>query len=362
MKVINYGSNYEIYENDLKTYDELPAYTYGVKFHPMMGFSLKRIDDYTVIEDKVYGSHEVKLDKVVSSYNIFERSLGVILSGDKGIGKSMFTQMLAERMINEGKPVIIVDTAYRGIANFIDSIDQEALILFDEFEKVFNPDNDNIEPQEALLGLFDGTSQKKRLYAITVNNLNRVNEYMINRTGRFHYHLRFGYPDASEVRAYLEDKVPTKFHNQIDNVIAFSRRIRLNFDCLRAIAFELSTGISFKEAIVDLNILDIENKRYDVTITFEGEHLAPIIVKGKFLDLFSDSQTFRTYVEHEDMDFTFDPRDLITNDDTMFVKGDLVSTDLPYLDSDEEHAYKDAVVKQMTIAQPVVNTYSYGSF
>lgn len=29
MKVINYGSNYEIYANDLKTYDKLPAQTYN---------------------------------------------------------------------------------------------------------------------------------------------------------------------------------------------------------------------------------------------------------------------------------------------------------------------------------------------
>lgn len=360
MKVINYGSNYEIYENDLKTYDALPAHTYGVKFHPMMGFSLKRIDDYTVIEDKVYGSHEVKLNKVVASYKLFERSLGVILSGDKGIGKSMFTQMLAQRMIAEGKPVIIVDTAYKGIANFIDSIDQEALVLFDEFEKVFSPDRDNIESQEALLGLFDGTSQKKRLYAITVNHLHKVNEFMVNRTGRFHYHIRFEYPVASEIRAYLEDKIPTEYYQEIDNVINFSRKIRLNFDCLRAIAFELSTGISFSEAIADLNILDIENNRYDAVIHFEGGLLAPVTIKSTSLDLFTDGEKLETYVYDERIRFDFNPRDLVVDGESMIIDGEHVSTNMPYLEEDESNPYEEAVVRRIVISQPTLKNYSYG--
>ena len=43
--------------------------------------------------------------------------------------------------------------------------------------------------------------------------------------------------------------------------MSFSRKIDLNYDCLRAIAFELNTGISFKEAILDLNIVRDNIKR-----------------------------------------------------------------------------------------------------
>ena len=48
----------------------------------------------------------------------------------------------------------------------------------------------------------------------------------------------------------------------------FSRRVALNFDCLRAIAFELNLGQTFSEAISDLNIINIEREAYKVIAHF----------------------------------------------------------------------------------------------
>ena len=46
MKVINSGNRYEIYNDDLKTYDKLPSKTYKVTFNPMSGYSLIKVDDF----------------------------------------------------------------------------------------------------------------------------------------------------------------------------------------------------------------------------------------------------------------------------------------------------------------------------
>ena len=91
----------------------------------------------------------------------------------------------------------------------------------------------------------DGMSGGKKLFVITCNSLHKLSEFLINRPGRFHYHFRFDYPNADEIREYMTDKIPTEMHGEIDAVIAFAARVRLNYDCLRAIAFELSTGLSF---------------------------------------------------------------------------------------------------------------------
>lgn len=64
-----------------------------------------------------------------------DRNLGVILSGDKGIGKSMFGRMLSEMAVASGYPVLIVDTYYPGISSYLDSIQQEVVVFFDEFDK-----------------------------------------------------------------------------------------------------------------------------------------------------------------------------------------------------------------------------------
>ena len=123
MKIIRTADTYRIYSNDIKTYDKLPAKTFNIRFAMQQGFFLVEIPNIKVNE-KVYGIHQQKLKKVVNAFEKNERNLGVILSGDKGIGKSLFAKMLIEEGINLGFPVIIVDTYYPGIASFIASIEQ----------------------------------------------------------------------------------------------------------------------------------------------------------------------------------------------------------------------------------------------
>ena len=106
----------------------------------MTGFYLKKHAPLTVTE-KLYGQHEKKIDKLVRSYDRFVRPMGVIFSGDKGIGKSIAARMLCEKMVVKGIPVIMVNDNYLGLVGFIDSIQQECVVLFDEFEKNFKISN-----------------------------------------------------------------------------------------------------------------------------------------------------------------------------------------------------------------------------
>lgn len=272
MKAIKTGNIYQIYDDEMKTFDQLPAQTYCVRFSKMTGFYLERRSDLKVKESKVYGVHSVKVDKVFRTFENFIRNLGVILSGDKGMGKSMFANMLAERAIENDIPVIIVDSFIPGIASFIESIEQEVLVLFDEFDKTFGGvkvgDNE-ANPQDSMLGLFDGISAGKKLFVVTCNNLRNMSDYLINRPGRFHYHFRFDYPTADEIKEYLQDKLNVDYWGEIEKVISFSFKVNLNYDCLRAIVYELNAGEKFEEAIKDLNIVNLNSHRYDAKLYFE---------------------------------------------------------------------------------------------
>ena len=137
MNVINAGSRYQIYGEDVKTYQKLPVGTYIVNFHPMQGFSLSIRNDLTVTEEKIYGNSLYKVNKVMKSYNSVNRNFGVLLSGQKGIGKSLFVRLLAEESIKANLPVVTVTMAAPGLATFISSIDQDCVVIFDEFEKTF---------------------------------------------------------------------------------------------------------------------------------------------------------------------------------------------------------------------------------
>lgn len=271
MRVVNNGNRYDLYNNSINTYDKLPTQVYSVGFDKMTGLFLEKSDDINVSE-KVYGKHVEKVDKVLNTYKVIERNLGVILSGDKGIGKTLFVKMLSKKAIENGYPIIIVNKYYNGIANYIERINQSVVILFDEFDKTFSSErNDDMNsPQTEMLTLFDGLSQGKKLFVITCNNLYKLNDCIVNRPGRFHYHFRFEYPKSEEIRVYMENNIDKRYYCEIDKVIKFSRTVNLNYDCLRAIAFELNQGATLKMVIKDLNIIKSSNTEYDITVHFKN--------------------------------------------------------------------------------------------
>ena len=185
MKTIQTGHTFKIYDNSMITHNQLPVQAYLCCFSQSNGFYLQKYSDI-VVNEKIYGIHSKKANKVLDAFHNFNRNLGVILSGDKGIGKSLFSKVLAVKAINEGYPLIIVNTYIPGIADFLDSIEQEVVILFDEFDKTFGGDSQN-KPQNEMLTLFDGIAQGKKLFIVTCNELYAMSNYLINRPGRFHY-------------------------------------------------------------------------------------------------------------------------------------------------------------------------------
>jgi hypothetical protein len=358
MKIVKTGETLRIFGDNLETFDVIPAGTYKVQFHPMMGFYLSEENNFQTTEEKIYGSHAEKITKVLKSYEKFNRSMGLILSGKKGMGKSMFVQLIAEEVVKKDIPVIMVTKAFPGIADFIEEIEQECLVIFDEFEKMFAGNQrqqygqqqerePGVEKQDNLLGLFDGTSQQKRLYAITVNDLSRVNEYMLSRPGRFHYHIRFDYPTAAEIQEYLFDKLETQYHGEINQVVSFANRVKLNYDSLRAIAFELNEGYTFKSAISDLNILNTDDQRYNVKVAFTDGTTHDL--KSQRLDLFSEEIRLDGYMgNNKYFSLTFNPATIIEEPLQMVVPADAITVNARDEDGDpaEDVAVNSIIIKQ----------------
>ena len=281
MKAVQTGNTFKIYDDGLIIHDQLPSQVYQVNFNQLTGPFLSKYSDIEVNE-KIYGVHEAKVNKVLNAYKQFQRNLGVILSGDKGIGKSLFAKLLAIECAKRGMPVVIVSSYFPGIADYIASIEQEVMVMFDEFDKTFSmKDGDT---QAEMLTLFDGLAQGKKMYVITCNCLKDLNDYLVNRPGRFHYHFRFQYPTSEEIRQYLSDKLNKEYWGEIEKVVSFAAKVDVNYDCLRAIAFELNNGIEFEEAVLDLNIMNIQREHFNVVVYFESG--AKVVQKNVGLDLF----------------------------------------------------------------------------
>jgi len=356
MKAIKIGTKVEIYNDTVKTYDELPAKAYLVKFSKMTGFYLDEYGEIEIKESKVYGEHLKKVKKVLRTFQQFDRNLGVILSGNKGIGKSLFAKLLAMEAMEKNMPMIVVDKYIQGIESYLQTIDQQVMVLFDEFDKTFGEVkvlDGEVEPQAALLSLFDGILRGKKLFVITCNDIRKLNDYIVNRPGRFHYHFRFEYPSAEEIQVYLTDKLDKQYYGEIRHIIEFSRKVDLNYDCLRAIAFEINNGESFSSAIQDLNIINLMQEQYDLVMHFkDGTSMA---VNGFGIDFFSEEEILVDFEEDsysEILNIGFNVRDCAYDMENcqMIVTADKlkISYDEDYEEELVEHA-KELVPDYLSI-------------
>lgn len=287
MNIVQSGSRLQVYGEDVQTFKEIPVGSYDVCFNKMTGFYLSTRNDLEANEDKIYGNHLEKVHKVLTSFGLSQRNFGVMLSGQKGIGKSLFARILAEESIKAGLPVITVTIAVPGIADFLASIEQEVVVIFDEFEKIFACDDD-YDPQTELLSLFDGTDGGKKLFVITCNEINKLSDFLVNRPGRFHYHFTIKNPTPDEVKEYMIDKLNPQYYEVIDKVVSLAQAINITYDYLRAIAFEINQGYSIEETLNDLNIVKTDAIRFDAYLSFSNGLVYTAF--SKELDLFSSKE------------------------------------------------------------------------
>lgn len=232
------GANVKVFTMDsLTTTDKLEPMIYSVKFDPISGFYLSKFaDSYAV--PKLYGSVEYRAQRVISTYYAREASTGVLLTGDKGTGKSLLVKAIANCMINDGLPVITVAEKFAGEAfsSFINMLGP-CVLIFDEFAKIF-PNTHNDSAQDELLTLFDGLyGSSKRLVLLTENDKYAINEFMLGRPGRVFYHFEYTKVEPSIIDEYCADfKLPKKFMEDLHELRNSS--LSFSFDVLQAIVEE----------------------------------------------------------------------------------------------------------------------------
>jgi len=253
-KFADTGSRIDVLSfDDESIKDRLKAAVYSVGFNMMTGFFLNKKTDRLTEPATVYGSVRHKADKIMRAYANNQGSFGVLLSGDKGSGKTMTSSLVANRCINElGLPVILVEDSFdaSGLAAFIEKLG-ECVVFFDEFGKKFDIDDDE---QGSLLGLFDGTGSSRRMVLLTENSVLSINNYMLNRPGRVHYHFRHEKLEEQVIREYCSDRgVPETVIEQLCIRREASREF--SFDVLQAIVDEyLLFGGDVDQLCEDLNI------------------------------------------------------------------------------------------------------------
>lgn len=93
MYIIKSGSKVQIYSGeDIITYNSLPIKTYMLNFSMNSGFYLSIVSNFSVKANKIYGDLINKITKTFIAFQNSTNNLGVLLSGIKGSGKTLFIQ------------------------------------------------------------------------------------------------------------------------------------------------------------------------------------------------------------------------------------------------------------------------------
>jgi hypothetical protein len=234
---IKNGNTFQIADdNALDIHSKLPAGNYTVKKNDMTGqLYLEMIDSFPQIK-KLYGDTTKNADRIINTFLNRDSSTGVLLNGEKGSGKTLLAKTLAIESAKQGIPCIVINSPWHGdvFNKFIQTINQPCMVLFDEFEKVYDKDD-----QESILTLLDGVFPSKKLFVLTCNDKWRIDSHMRNRPGRIYYMLDFKGLGADFITEYCEDNLINKHY--IEKVVQLASLFgEFNFDMLKALVEEMN--------------------------------------------------------------------------------------------------------------------------
>jgi hypothetical protein len=270
--------------------------------------------------------------------------------GEKGSGKTLLAKNIAIELGKAGLPTILINEPHFGdeFNTFISSIDQPCVVFFDEFEKVYDNDDENSE-QDRMLSLLDGVFTSKKLFLLTANDQFKISKYIINRPGRVFYTFKYAGLTDEFIREFCDEKLNEKSH--IEDILKFTMCVSaFNFDALNAVVEELNRyGGDFASVIDYLNLeTDLAGTSfYEVELYQDGQRVPDHAMYEPLMRL--------RLTDRHDSNIRIDMREGYK--DSFFTERDLIAMDYTTKTYTYENSKKEKVIlKKLGSFRGVLNT------
>lgn len=264
------GNTFRVADNKaMDIHDSLPVGTYTVKLDQYGNYFLEDVENFTR-PSKIYGDCTKNTDRILNTFLSRTSSTGVMLTGEKGSGKTLLAKNLSMTAAEKGIPTLVINTPLFGESfnKFIQDINQPVVVIFDEFEKVYNS-----EDQEFLLTLLDGVYESQKLFVLTCNDKWRIDQHMRNRPGRIYYMIDFSGLDWQFIEEFCSENLLNTEH--VEKVCKISQMFsKFNFDMLKALVEEMNRyDESPQEALSILNAkAEFDSgTNYEVNVTVDNK-------------------------------------------------------------------------------------------
>lgn len=226
--------------------DRLPVGVYEFVERPMSGIGLQKTQDSFILPVDHFNFDDWFIDRVIKTFeNNHNKNLGILLSGLKGTGKTVTAKAICNKL---NLPVILIKDMM-DVASFINSITQDIIVFWDEFDKFdFSEENEEIV---SFLTLMDGVyaNNHKRLFILTANN-GKLMPMLESRPSRIRYHKSYTRLELGAIEAIIDKNLINKSHKQ--------KLIEL-LENVEDITFDI-----VKEIISEVNIFDSIDKIEEV--------------------------------------------------------------------------------------------------